>query len=126
MFDWYKSVLSKYAEFGGRARRSEFWYFTLVNIIILIVLEVLGATIHGSVGVVFMALAAIYALAVLVPTLAVTVRRLHDTGRSGWWYFIALVPAVGPIILLVFECSDSVPETNQWGPNPKEAVLTPA
>ncbi len=126
MFDWYKSVLSKYAEFGGRARRSEFWYFTLVNIIILIVLEVLASAIHGSVGVVFLALASIYALAVFVPTLAVTVRRLHDTGRSGWWYFIALVPAVGVIILLVFECADSVPGTNQWGPNPKEAVLTPA
>ncbi|BDP42173.1 hypothetical protein DAETH_21420 [Deinococcus aetherius] len=64
-------------------------------------------------------LSAVYGLATFLPTLAVNIRRLHDTGRSGWWYLIAFVPLVGGIVLLIFAVMDSQPGTNKWGPNPK-------
>lgn len=113
--DWYLAVLKNYAGFSGRARRKEYWMFTLISFVISLVLSIIG----GLIGADF--LSYIYAVAILVPTLAVSVRRLHDTGRSGWWLLIGLVPLVGFIILIVFLASEGKPETNQHGVNPKLA-----
>lgn len=121
--NWYIEVLKKYAVFSGRARRSEYWYFVLFNIIISIALGVIdGITGTFSQEAGMGLLGTIYTLAVLIPGLAVSVRRLHDTERSGWWLLIALVPLVGAIVLLVFMVQDSKTEQNQYGENPKAAV----
>ncbi|MFD8262708.1 DUF805 domain-containing protein [Streptomyces griseoluteus] len=112
---WYVDVLKKYAVFSGRARRQEYWMFFLFNLIITIVLAIVDAALDTQV------LQLVYGLAVLIPGLAVAVRRLHDTGRSGWWVLISLVPLVGWIILLVFLASEGKPEANEYGPNPKYA-----
>ena len=116
---WYLEVLKKYAVFSGRARRKEFWYFTLFNVIIWLVLMILSAA-AGRARVIISVLSVLYGLAVIIPGLAVEVRRLHDTGRSGWWILIGLVPFIGAIVLLVFLVQDSQPGANQYGPNPKE------
>jgi uncharacterized membrane protein YhaH (DUF805 family) len=119
---WYLEVLKKYAVFSGRARRTEFWMFTLVNIVVSMLLAFVdssfGMTVSYSVGI----LSSLYALAVLVPSLAVWVRRLHDTGRSGWWWLISLVPFIGIVVLLVFAAQDSQPGSNKYGANPKGAT----
>jgi len=120
--NWYLGVLKKYADFGGRARRTEYWMFTLFNVIISAVLGFIdGAMGHhaaaGSIGI----LSGIYLLAVLLPSIAVSVRRLHDTSRSGWWLLIAFVPIIGGLVLLVFMVLDSTPGANEYGPNPKGA-----
>ena len=118
--NWYLQALKKYADFSGRARRKEYWFFVLFNIIISIVLTVCDVFVgtysaSASIGI----LSGIYTLAVLIPGIAVTVRRLHDTGRSGWWILIVLVPIVGWIVLLVFMLIDSQPVQNAYGPSPK-------
>jgi uncharacterized membrane protein YhaH (DUF805 family) len=114
--NWYLAVLKNYAGFTGRARRTEYWMFVLFNLIITIVLDVIGTVIKlGNI------LGALYGLAVLIPSLAVGVRRLHDTGRSGWWLLIALIPLVGAIILIVFLATEGEPGENAYGPNPKLA-----
>ena len=121
--NWYLEVLKKYAVFSGRARRKEFWFFVLFNIIISIVLAVIdGVTGSFSPEAGMGLLGGIYTLAVLIPGRAVSVRRLHDTERSGWWLLIALVPLIGAIVLLVFMVQDSKPGQNQYGANPKEAT----
>ncbi|MFT2009884.1 DUF805 domain-containing protein [Pontibacter sp. 13R65] len=112
--NWYKMVLSKYAEFSGRSRRSEYWYFMLFNVIISMVLALVDMAV-GSFGI----LGGLYSLFIFIPSLALTVRRLHDTGRSGWWMLISLIPFIGWIVLLVFTVSDSQYGDNQYGPNPK-------
>ena len=112
---WYLQVLKNYAGFSGRARRREFWNFVWVNLVILIVLYALAFTVKP-----LSFLVGLYNLGVLVPGLAVCWRRLHDTGRSGGWYFIGLIPLVGLIMWIVFFCGDSQPGPNQYGPNPKE------
>ena len=113
---WYLDVLRKYAVFSGRARRMEYWMFVLINLIIALVL---GA-IEGLLGIQAV-LGGLYSLAVLLPSLAVAVRRLHDTTRSGWWILINLIPLIGWIIFIIFAVQDSQPGPNQYGPNPKEA-----
>lgn len=114
--NWYLDVIkTKYAKFDGRARRQEYWMFTLFNIIIIAVLFAIDV----ALGLGFLNL--IYSLAVLVPSIAVCIRRLHDTGKSGWWILISLVPAIGAIVLIVFMVLDSTPGDNQFGPNPKGA-----
>jgi uncharacterized membrane protein YhaH (DUF805 family) len=115
--NWYLEVLKKYAVFTGRARRKEYWMFVLVNAIIGLVLGLIGSSIAGDSG--WSLLSIIYSLAVLVPGLAVSVRRLHDTNRSGYWLFIYFVPFVGAIILLFLMVQDSQEGENQYGPNPK-------
>ena len=116
-----RSVLNNYANFSGRARRSEYWYFTLFNLIVETIFNRLGAALDGNfLGTMIGVIAGVYGLAILVPSLAVAWRRLHDTGRSGWLYLLNLIPLVGSIILLVFLCQDSQPGSNQYGPNPKE------
>jgi uncharacterized membrane protein YhaH (DUF805 family) len=108
-----KSALSKYATFSGRARRSEYWYFFLFNLIVSVVTGIIDAAIGN------LALGIIVGLALLLPGLAVGVRRLHDTDRSGWFLLLGLIPLVGIIILIVFFCQDSKPGTNAHGPSPK-------
>jgi len=120
--DWYLGVLKKYTEFTGRARRKEYWMFVLFNIIISVVLSIIDRVI-GNPEMGLGILGTLYALAVLLPSLAVGVRRLHDTGRSGWWLLIGLIPCIGFIVLIIFTVQDSQPGDNQYGPNPK---ATPA
>ena len=117
---WYLEALKKYAVFSGRSRRMEYWYFVLFNIIVSIVLGTIDAllgTLGSGMGVGL--LSGIYGLAILIPSLAVTVRRLHDIDRSGWWIFINLIPLIGAIVLLVFAVSEGTPGNNRYGPNPK-------
>ncbi|MDE5814883.1 MAG: DUF805 domain-containing protein [Alistipes sp.] len=100
--NWYLSCLKDhYADFNGRAKRTEFWMFILFNTIASIIVSAIGYLLGISV------LSSIYSLAVLVPSLAVGVRRLHDTGRSGWWWLIAFVPVIGIIWLVVLWCLES-------------------
>lgn len=130
MIDWYKKVVfENYANFSGRARRSEYWYYTLCNVIIsfvmyiLVIISVAIGSDGESPGILFYLIYGIlmlYALATFIPSLAVVVRRLHDTGKSGWYYLIGLIPLVGAILLIIALVIDSQPGSNQWGPNPKE------
>jgi uncharacterized membrane protein YhaH (DUF805 family) len=118
--NWYIKALKKYAVFNGRARRRECWLFVLFNIIITVALAVIdGVTGSFSAEAGMGMLTGIYALAVLLPGVAVAVRRLHDTDRSGWWLLIALVPLIGGLVLLVFMVQDGKPGDNYYGPNPK-------
>ena len=113
--NWYLEVLRKYAVFSGRARRKEYWMFFLFNIIIAFVIGFvtgfagsvlgIGTTLSNTTNI-------IYNLAVLIPSIAVGVRRMHDLGRSGWWILF-------PVVNLVFLCLDSQPDENEYGPNPK-------
>jgi uncharacterized membrane protein YhaH (DUF805 family) len=120
---WYLEVLKKYAVFSGRARRAEYWYFVLFNLIIVIVLSLID-TLLGTFNVMrgVGLLSGIYGLAVLIPSLAVTVRRLHDIDRTGWWILINLVPLIGTIVLLVFALTPGTPGSNRYGPDPKQAT----
>lgn len=115
--EWYLKVVKNYVGFKGRARRKEYWMFTLFSSIISIILMILDSVLHLP-----SLLNGIYSLAVFLPGIAVGARRLHDTGRSGWWQLLPLIPLVGFIILLVFFCKDSQENENQYGPNPKRLV----
>lgn len=110
MIDWFVKGLKNYTNFTGRARRKEYWFFILSQFIILVVLQILDNLI-GTNYIFY----AIGVLALFLPSIAVTVRRLHDTGRSGWWYWIALIPIVGAILLLVWLATETKQEANQWG-----------
>jgi uncharacterized membrane protein YhaH (DUF805 family) len=110
----YLGTLKKWSDFSARASRTEYWMFFLFNIIIAIVLGAID-TIIGSPGIIGL----IFALALLIPGIAVAVRRLHDTDRSGWWLLIGFVPLIGGIVLLVFLVLDSTPSENKYGANPK-------
>lgn len=119
----YLATLKKYAVFDGRAQRKEYWLFVLFNLIVSIVLTIvdrLTGTYSADYG--MGALGAVYALAVLLPGIGVSVRRLHDTDRSGWWLLIVFIPILGALVLLVFMILDGTPGTNRFGPNPKEAA----
>ncbi len=115
---WYLEVLRQYAVFEGRSRRTEYWSFMLFHLIILIVLRITDG-LAGTSGMVSM----FYMLAVLVPAVAVSVRRLHDTNRSGWWLLATFFPFIGVIVLLLFMVQDSDPKSNQYGSCPKQAIL---
>ena len=119
--NWYFQVLKKYAVFDGRARRKEYWYFVLFNSIIGFVLGLIESLAGIAPEMGYSVLGLIYGLAVLLPGLGVGIRRLHDTGRSGWWLFISLIPLIGAIILLILMATDSQEGTNQYGPSPKIA-----
>jgi len=120
---WFTDVIKKYAVFNGRARRKEFWMFTLFSVIISIILSIIDRAIgttygaNDSSGV----LQSIYGLAILLPTIGVAIRRMHDTGRSGWWILISLIPCVGWIIFIVFAAQEGNAGDNQHGPDPKAA-----
>ena len=125
--NWYLTVLKQYTKFSGRARRKEYWMFTLFSfifaIVVMILDNVLGTTFDlfgQSIGYGWLYL--IYCLAIFLPGLAVFVRRLHDIGKSGWYYFLGLIPLIGTIILLVWLCRDSESGENQYGENPKQEI----
>ncbi len=120
--------LRKYADFQGRARRSEYWLFTLFLIIVSIVLYVPLIAFSGDmqttgeinpIAGLLLLILGVFGLGTLIPSIAVTVRRLHDTDRSGWWILISFVPLVGGIVLLIFEVLDGTPGPNRFGPDPK-------
>mgnify|MGYP001194565425 FL=1 len=121
MFQWYKKVVfENYANFSGRARRSEYWFFVLFNMIFAICAMVLD----NLLGLNFDPIPygwfyVLYALAVFIPGLAVAVRRLHDVNKSGWFFFIVLVPIIGPIWLLVLFFSEGTTGKNNYGEDPK-------
>jgi uncharacterized membrane protein YhaH (DUF805 family) len=116
---WYFEALKKYAVFGGRARRREYWMFELWNTLILMALIIIdvkvGASGHSERAV----STVLYLFAATLPSIASLVRRLHDTNHSGWWFFISMIPLVGEIILLTLLIKDSDPGSNRFGPNPK-------
>ena len=117
--EWYIKVLKQYNDFKTRARRKEYWMFTLFSVIISSILTLidnnLGTEVNTGTGL----FGGIYSLLILVPTLAVSVRRLHDIGKSGWMLLVALIPLIGAICLLILFCKDSQIEENKWGANPK-------
>ena len=122
--NWYLKVLKQYADFSGRARRSEYWYFALFNMIFVIcamILDnVLGIALEGiGYGPIYL----LYVLAMFIPGVAVVVRRLHDVGKSGWMYFIVLIPIIGAIWLIVLLFTESQEGENKWGPNPKDTSV---
>ena len=112
--EWYLKCLKQYADFEGRARRKEYWMFTLFNMIIAFVFSFITALI----GLPF--LGYIYSLFVFVPGIAVAARRLHDIGKSGWMQLIALIPIIGQIWLIILLVQEGQPGVNEYGPNPKE------
>lgn len=122
--NWYLKVLKQYADFKGRASRKEYWIFFLFNVIFSIAAmtldNILGLTISG---IPYGPLYLIYILAVFIPGLAVSVRRLHDVGKSGWMFLIALIPLIGAIWLLILVATDGQQGSNKWGENPKEITL---
>ncbi len=123
---WYLEVFRRYAEFSGRSRRKEYWMFALFNVLFVLGLAVVMAvlaSIFGDTGIVFIIpviILIIYFAVVFIPSLAVTVRRLHDTGKSGWFILLNLIPYVGGLIIFIFMVLDSEPGENKWGPNPTE------
>jgi uncharacterized membrane protein YhaH (DUF805 family) len=129
MIEWYKKVVfENYANFKGRARRSEYWYFALANGLISILLIVVGVAIGsifgdaltgGIIGYVFFGL---YTLATILPGLGVVVRRLHDVGKSGWFYLVAFIPFIGGIWILILFCTEGNRGPNQYGPDPKNEI----
>jgi uncharacterized membrane protein YhaH (DUF805 family) len=119
---WYLQVLKKYAVFSGRARRREYWFFVLFNVIISIVLAIIDTMLGMQVGTGVGILSLIYSLAVLIPALAVSVRRLHDIDRTGWWLLIAFVPLIGVLVLLIFALIAGTAGDNKYGPDPKAAA----
>jgi len=121
---WFLEALTKkYATFEGRARRSEYWYFALFYFLVIFVLAIVDGvtgTLNEEVGIGL--LSGLFVLATFVPTIAVTVRRLHDTDRSGWWVLLEFLPIVGALVVLVFMVLDSQPGANRFGPNPKGVI----
>ncbi len=122
---WFiQAITKKFADFSSRSRRTEYWMFVLFSFVIYIALGIILSLIGsvdptGMIASLGFILMTIVQIALLIPSLAVTVRRLHDTGRSGWWILISFLPVIGVIILIVFMVLDSQPGDNNWGPNPK-------
>lgn len=116
---WFIKALKNFGDFKSRARRSEYWYYSLFVALIsigLVFVDVALGTYSDGIGL----MSGLFSLAMIVPNLAVTVRRLHDIGRSGWWYLIILIPIIGAFILLYWMVCDSEPGVNQYGPSPKQ------
>lgn len=124
--EWYVMVWKQYAEFSGRARRKEYWMFTLIHSLILLGVYLVGLLLSVFlIGIPLLILGGLYSLAAVIPSLAVSVRRLHDVGKSGWWLLLGFIPIVGAIILLVWHATEGEPAPNLYGPNPK-ALPAPA
>ena len=121
--NWFIACMKKYADFRGRARRTEYWMFVLFSAIFWVATMILDNLLgtkakDDTVGVFYY----LFTLATVLPRLAVLVRRLHDVGKSGWWVFISLIPIVGGIWLFVLTVTDSDAGDNEYGPNPKLAA----
>ncbi|MFZ7199640.1 DUF805 domain-containing protein [Avibacterium avium] len=116
--NWYLYVLKNYAQFNGRARRKEFWWFVAVDFLLYVILGMLDfVLLNNDFG-----FTGVYGLATLIPSLAVRVRRLHDTDRSGWWLLIGFIPVIGFIVLFIFACLDGTQGRNRFGEDPKNPV----
>ena len=118
--NWFLEAMKKYATFEGRARRKEYWYFVLFCLLAIVALSIvdgIAGTFDEEVEIGLFG--GLFILATLLPSIAVTVRRLHDTNRSGWWVLINFIPIVGALVVLVFTLQDSQPGANRFGPNPK-------
>lgn len=120
--NWFIGCMKKYAVFSGRARRTEYWMFELFSTIFMVAAIILDNVLgtkakDDSGGLIYL----LFALATLLPRFAVTVRRLHDIGKSGWWILINLIPLVGIFWMLFLLMTDSNPRDNEFGPNPKLA-----
>jgi uncharacterized membrane protein YhaH (DUF805 family) len=120
--NWYLEVLKKYAVFDGRARRTEFWMFALFTFLITLALGIVEGVLFGDSSF----LSGLYSLGVLLPSVGVSIRRLHDTGRSGWWLLITLIPILGTIVFIVFAVQEGEPGSNDYGANPKEGEAATA
>ena len=114
-----QTVLQKYADFTGRARRSEYWWFVLAYSVVNFVISLIGSIAGGGVQTATSVISGIIGLGLIVPSLSVGARRLHDIGKSGWWQLLSLIPCVGGIILIIWCAKDSDPGDNMYGPNPK-------
>ena len=130
--DWMLMPLRRYAEFSGRSRRKEYWMFALLNFLIAafvgLVTLVMAVSVSSESAMMLVVtpvliLWFLLSLVFIVPGVAVTIRRLHDTDRSGWTILLALIPLIGPIILLVFYCTQGTPGPNRFGPDPKAGGL---
>lgn len=120
--NYYLDVWRGYFDFSGRTRRKEYWYFTLFHTLMAVTGQLLAGglyTENHTTGEIFEAIVFGYIVASIIPTLSVTVRRLHDIDKSGWWYFVAFIPAVGVVWLLILTCIDGTSGANQYGPDPK-------
>ncbi|HDN9007402.1 DUF805 domain-containing protein [Aeromonas veronii] len=115
--NWYISVLKQYAVFSGRARRTEYWMFVLCNVIVMLLLGMVDKLIGGDKEFI----SGIYSLAVLLPSLAVAARRLHDTDRSAWWLLLGLIPIIGTLVLIYFMVCNGQQGPNRFGDDPKAA-----
>lgn len=109
-FDWFKKVIKNTFNYKDRARRKEYWYYILIASIIILI----GFTLDGILDTPD-TLSGLAGFILFFPSLAVTIRRLHDIGKSGWWYLISAIPLIGSLILLFWNCQETSPETNQWG-----------
>lgn len=109
----FTAAVQQYINFEGRNTRTQYWMFILFYMIFYVVCAIVGKVIGTTL------IALLYSLALLLPSIAAATRRLHDTGRSGWWQLIALIPLLGAIVLIVFLAQDTTPGDNQYGPNPK-------
>ena len=118
-----ETITKRYADFSGRARRSEYWYYTLFSTLIFLGVAILGGILVGATeSPLGIGLIVLLFLPLIIPSLAVTVRRLHDSGKSGWFLLLQIVP-FGGLVIFIFTVLDSEPQTNRWGPNPKSAGL---
>ncbi|WP_323930558.1 DUF805 domain-containing protein [Aeromonas veronii] len=115
--NWYISVLKQYAVFSGRAHRTEYWMFVLCNVIVMLLLGMVDKLIGGDNELI----SSIYSLAVLLPSLAVAARRLHDTDRSAWWLLLGLIPIIGTLVLIYFMVCNGQQGPNRFGEDPKAA-----
>lgn len=113
---WYLKVINQYFDFSGRARRKEYWIFTLISLLITWSLSILDLVLQTYI---FSIISTIYSLLIFIPSLAVLLRRLHDMGKSGWYFFLILIPFIGWIWLIVLLCMESETRPNKWGDNPK-------
>lgn len=112
---WFLVALKKYAVFSGRARRKEYWYFTLFYAVIVVALAMVGGDPRGNL------MTGLFGLLMFLPSLGVFIRRLHDTSRSGWWILLGFIPVIGALVLLIFTVLPSQPGHNQYGASPIEA-----
>lgn len=123
--NWYLKVLNSYKDFNGRARRKEYWMFVLYNILFSFAAALLDRMLGiswNSTG--YGPLYAVYGLVIIIPNLAVLIRRLHDIGKSGWMLLVVFIPFIGPFWLLYLLIKDSEEEMNQYGENPKDIITS--
>jgi uncharacterized membrane protein YhaH (DUF805 family) len=126
MLDWATLPLKRYADFSGRSRRKEYWFFALGVFIVAILLSIIEGAVglSGMIGGAYGPLTALFFLAIIVPGIAVQVRRFHDQDKSGWWVLIGLIPLLGGIIVLVFMLLEGTKGPNRFGPDPKDEAAT--